>query len=331
MTVGLPPAQPAWADATAPRTAPEYAGWGVRFVAMLLDLAIVSFATWLIAGDVPILSPAPGWAPTTNGLTWPDAGTLQWWALAILYSGMVCLQAYTGATPGKAALGIRVVGETGGRPVGILRTVVRWFAHFLDAILFVGYLRPLWHARRQTFADSLLCTVVVHATPRRFGPWRIAALVAGLAAGALSFVSGGGASSTAVATDASCTAPDGTRVTASYGREARWSSRGFIRRDAPTTWSVDIDLRGFAPGTQGIDLGVGERVWNAWFDGDAGSATAGDVTTEYDRMSAEPWATIHLTGLDDAAIAGPLQVTRLDSSGTQDVLCTLPRVDAGTD
>lgn len=245
--------------------------------------------------------------------------------LALVYSAMVCLQAFTGATPGKAALGIRVVGETSGRPVGVPRTVVRWLAHLLDAILFLGYLRPLWHVRRQTFADTLLGTIVVRAAPDHFGAWRITALVVGLVAAGLSVVTSGGASSTAVATDATCTAPDGTRVTASYQREERWSSRGFIRRDAPATSSIDVAVHGLAGDAMGLGLSAGGRVWNAVFQGEAGSATVDDVSYEYDLTDATgPWTTIHLTGLDDDAGASALQVTRLDSSGTQDVLCTLP-------
>jgi uncharacterized RDD family membrane protein YckC len=329
VTVDVPPAPPAqyaWDAGTAKEAAPAFASWWDRFFAMLLDLAIVSFATWLIAGDVPVLAPAPTWGPPPTGLTWPDMWTLPWWGLTLMYAGMVCLQAFTGATPGKAALGIRVVGETSGRPVGILGTILRWLAHLLDAILFLGYLRPLWHARRQTFADTLLGTIVVHATPGRFGPWRVTALVVGLVAAGLSVVGGSGANSTAIATDATtCTAPDGTRVTASYQREQRWSSRGFIRRDAPATWGIDIDVRGLAPDAMGVGVSAGARAWNAVFQGEGGSATADDVSYEYDLMDASgPWTTIHLTGLDDDAGASGLQITRLDPSGTQDLLCTLP-------
>lgn len=42
-----------------------------------------------------------------------------------------------------------------------MRTVLRSLAHLLDGILLVGYLRPLWHAERRTFADSILGTVVL--------------------------------------------------------------------------------------------------------------------------------------------------------------------------
>ncbi len=34
-------------------------------------------------------------------------------------------------------------------------------AHILDALLYIGFLRPLWHPQRRTFADSLCSTVVL--------------------------------------------------------------------------------------------------------------------------------------------------------------------------
>jgi hypothetical protein len=59
-------------------------------------------------------------------------------------------------------LGIRLVSASTGQPVGFGRAVVRQLAHLLDALpLMVGYLRPLWDERRQTFADKMCGTLVV--------------------------------------------------------------------------------------------------------------------------------------------------------------------------
>jgi Mce-associated membrane protein len=82
-------------------------------------------------------------------------------ALAVL----LVLQGTTGWTPGKLVLGIRVVREEEHRPAGLWRTSARWVLHLLDAILLIGYLRPLWHPRRQTFADGIVHTVVVRELP----------------------------------------------------------------------------------------------------------------------------------------------------------------------
>ncbi len=71
-------------------------------------------------------------------------------------------QGATGQSLGKRALGIRLVGERSGQPIGVGRTLVRQVAHLLDALpLYVGYLWPLWDERRQTFADKACATIVV--------------------------------------------------------------------------------------------------------------------------------------------------------------------------
>ena len=41
---------------------------------------------------------------------------------------------------------------------------VRNLCHIIDgAICYIGFLFPLWDAKRQTFADKILATVVVEA------------------------------------------------------------------------------------------------------------------------------------------------------------------------
>ncbi|HXM58245.1 MAG TPA: RDD family protein [Candidatus Dormibacteraeota bacterium] len=73
-------------------------------------------------------------------------------------------QGRTGQSLGKLVVGTRLVSEGTGQPVGVLTAFLRSVAHLVDALpCFVGYLWPIWHARRQTFADELAGTVVVKA------------------------------------------------------------------------------------------------------------------------------------------------------------------------
>jgi Mce-associated membrane protein len=62
--------------------------------------------------------------------------------------------------------------------------VARPFLHLADAILLIGYLRPLWHPRRRTFADSALGTVAVETRRPRLQPW-LRTLVPGSRAGSV--------------------------------------------------------------------------------------------------------------------------------------------------
>jgi sugar lactone lactonase YvrE/uncharacterized RDD family membrane protein YckC len=69
-------------------------------------------------------------------------------------------QGTTGSTIGKSLLKFRVVSEETGQPIGFAGSIVREFAHVADWIIFyVGYLFPLWDAKRRTLADMIMSTV----------------------------------------------------------------------------------------------------------------------------------------------------------------------------
>ncbi|MGW2092559.1 RDD family protein [Promicromonospora sukumoe] len=143
---------------------PVYATWGQRVVAALLDNAILAGVTWLALGtgfSVPTLT--PGWGTAAQDAA-RGGGPLVLVPVAAAVALLV-LQAMTGWTPGKLVIGIRVVREDEQRPAGLGKTLARWALHFLDAVLLIGYLRPLWNAERQTFADSIVHTVVVPRMP----------------------------------------------------------------------------------------------------------------------------------------------------------------------
>jgi uncharacterized RDD family membrane protein YckC len=134
-----------------------YASWSRRVVAYLLDTAIVATVSFLAVGPVGAPQILPGISVGAgDGATIGESGWLVATAVAF-----VLLQAYAGWTPGKRTVGIVVVRAETGRAAGLVTTVLRWLAHLLDAILLIGFLRPLWQARRQTFADSLCSTVVL--------------------------------------------------------------------------------------------------------------------------------------------------------------------------
>jgi uncharacterized RDD family membrane protein YckC len=69
-----------------------------------------------------------------------------------------------GQTWGKRVVGIRLISEETGQPVGTLNAFLRDICHIVDgAICDIGYLFPLWDAKRQTLADKIMRTVVIPA------------------------------------------------------------------------------------------------------------------------------------------------------------------------
>ena len=69
-------------------------------------------------------------------------------------------QGTTGSSIGKSVLKFKVVSEKTGQPIGFGLSIVRQLRHVVDAIIcYIGYLFPLWDAKRQTLADKIMTTV----------------------------------------------------------------------------------------------------------------------------------------------------------------------------
>ncbi|HEX2374100.1 MAG TPA: RDD family protein [Actinomycetota bacterium] len=84
-------------------------------------------------------------------------------SLGIWIYNRAILQGRTGQSWGKQVLKLRLVRMADGQPVGGLMAFVRDLLHILDALLcYVGFLWPIWDARRQClFSDKIVNTVVL--------------------------------------------------------------------------------------------------------------------------------------------------------------------------
>ena len=155
------------------RLEPAYASWTMRVVAAVVDAVIAAGVAFLAPIGVGTTFPFLGQPASLTGLN-PLVGS--WfrnpWVVAVVVVTIV-MQAYLGVTPGKVLVGIAVVSESDARPIGLVRTLLRWLAHVVDGILFIGYLRPLWNSRRKTFADSAVGSVVLVTRRPRPHRWLI--------------------------------------------------------------------------------------------------------------------------------------------------------------
>ena len=155
-----------------PVHAPPLASWTRRVVATFLDGAIFTGTTWLVLGAAaggPSLTPGTSSDPgsgAADAVSWVSSP----WLVGLVVV-MLALQGYTGATPGKRVAGVAIVRTTDGRPTGLFAAAARVVAHLLDAIFLVGYLRPLWNAKGQTFADSIVGTLAVQTREPAAHPW----------------------------------------------------------------------------------------------------------------------------------------------------------------
>lgn len=158
-----------------------YASWGQRVGAYLLDyLLTLPFA---IVGLILIVV---GAASTASSLTYNSAtGTYDssgagFSVLAVLgyllwVIGAIGVTAWnrwykggkTGQSWGKRVMGIKLVREADGQPLGAGMAFVRDLAHVVDGLICdIGYLFPLWDVKRQTLADKILHTAVYPGAPK---------------------------------------------------------------------------------------------------------------------------------------------------------------------
>jgi uncharacterized RDD family membrane protein YckC len=165
---GYPPAappgygqQPAYSPAgDAPGTymGRQLANWLQRVGAYLIDdlisivpVVALGIVAGTLSGDSSRLSAGGG---ALLGLGYLASFVIWVYNRAIM-------QGRTGQSWGKKALNLRLVRMADGQPLGGLMCFVRDIVHILDGICLVGYLFPLWDARRQTFADKILNSVVL--------------------------------------------------------------------------------------------------------------------------------------------------------------------------
>ena len=80
-------------------------------------------------------------------------------------------QGTTGSSIGKSVLKFKVVSEKTWQPIGFGLSIVRAIAHVVDAVIcYIGFLFPLWDAKRQTLADKIMTTVCVPLNPQPLPP-----------------------------------------------------------------------------------------------------------------------------------------------------------------
>jgi|SRR6478609_8998491 uncharacterized RDD family membrane protein YckC len=151
---------------------PDYAHWIKRVGAYVVDALATSLAgipLWigygiLLANTTTTTNPD---GTTTTSVSGGGA------ALVLILIGVVtsiaffvwntCLkQGRTGYSIGKGVLGIKLIGEASGQPIGGGMAFLRYLCHIIDGICYIGYLWPLWDRKRQTFADKIMSTIVIN-------------------------------------------------------------------------------------------------------------------------------------------------------------------------
>ncbi len=153
-----------------PRSGLAYASPGQRFLAYLIDGAVIFvgyIATWILAIVLGAISDALGGLMLLVGYLVVIALSL---VMIVLGLG-----GPLGQTPGKHLMGIKVVGPNPG-PIGAGKAFVRWIGYLLDSIICglpIGFLWILFDKEKRGWHDIIADTRVVVAPPgpKSLGYW----------------------------------------------------------------------------------------------------------------------------------------------------------------
>ena len=159
----------------------RYAGFWIRFVAVLIDGIILGVAgsavQLLLLGnafgpftrmrqDMP-----PDQALAALGAMMGTLGLSMLVGIAIGASYEGFFVSRVGATPGKMALGLKVVRPNGG-PVSLGRAIGRYFAKWLSSItLCIGYVIAGFDAEKRAMHDMICDTRVIKADSAAVAPY----------------------------------------------------------------------------------------------------------------------------------------------------------------
>lgn len=152
-----------------------YAPWIRRVGGYLIDFApnyiaaiplTMGYVLWIgqllgSAWDLTAAADSPAFFVLDHAVRWLMVGlvvmliALGWqWYNRWLTAGR------TGQSLGKRVVKLRLVAEVNGQPIGPVNAFLRDLLHVLDGAAYLGFLWPLWDAKRQTFADMIMKTVV---------------------------------------------------------------------------------------------------------------------------------------------------------------------------
>jgi uncharacterized RDD family membrane protein YckC len=155
-------------EGVAPVVAFAYAGFWIRFLAVLIDTVILMVVNTIVSSLMmgSVITPMPRVTPGANPmdvlpglLAAMGASMAVSTTLSALYESLFI--AYLAATPGKLAVGLKVI-RSNGDPVGIGRSFGRHFAKYLSGmILAIGYIMAGFDAEKRALHDMICDTRVV--------------------------------------------------------------------------------------------------------------------------------------------------------------------------
>ncbi|RNI26287.1 RDD family protein [Rufibacter latericius] len=138
-----------------------YAGFWIRFVAVIIDGFVLMIPNWIIStvliGGTAVATDAANPFAIIAAMSTSIAITS---ILQILYKSIMESSSWQ-ATLGKRALNLKVTDEHGQR-ISFGRSLGRSFASILSTmVMFIGYIMAAFSSRKQALHDKIASTLVV--------------------------------------------------------------------------------------------------------------------------------------------------------------------------
>jgi uncharacterized RDD family membrane protein YckC len=137
----------------------EYVGFWMRFVAFLIDSLVLAFVL------IPVLLAIYGrqYFDPERMLSGASAGAWDIVIQIVIFAIGVAFWRYWGATPGKMAIGAKIVDARTGELASTGKLVVRFIAYFVSIFpLGLGFAWIGFDPRKQGFHDKIAGTLVIH-------------------------------------------------------------------------------------------------------------------------------------------------------------------------
>ena len=136
-------------------SSPDYAGFWQRAAALVIDglIAVVIL--------VPVIVVVFG---TRQISLDPAAHSWDLLAFVAIAAAVIGFWRVCGATPGKIALGVRIVDAATGQPPSLGRLALRFLGYFVSAFpLYLGFLWAAVDRRKQGWHDKIARTIVINS------------------------------------------------------------------------------------------------------------------------------------------------------------------------
>jgi uncharacterized RDD family membrane protein YckC len=160
IAVPFPPAVP-------PFTGVRYAGFWIRFLARIIDGMILVMAGLVLRLPLMLMLGIGMRRGYPFGIFTPAFGAVMGVMILVNVALGMAYEVYfvstRGATPGKMALGLKII-RADGSPVPPGLALGRYFAHWISgAILFIGYIMAGFDSQKRALHDRICETRVIYA------------------------------------------------------------------------------------------------------------------------------------------------------------------------